>query len=136
MNVFEYKDPIIQREYQREWIAQRRTAYFLGKSCVNCGSTKQLELDHIDPKLKVDHRIWSWSVKRIAEEVKKCQILCVECHRKKTKQQNYVIKCKNGHSFDEKNTYVYSNGRRKCRRCRADIEAKRREKIKENLLGR
>ena len=35
--------------------------------------------------------------------------------------------CKNGHEFTEANTYVFANGHRKCRRCRADSAAIRRK---------
>ena len=80
-----YKDPDKQREYQRQWAARRRAAFFDDKSCAWCGSTERLELDHIDPELKVSHRIWSWSEARRAEEVAKCQVLCHDCHLDKTR---------------------------------------------------
>ena len=48
------------RDYQRQWVARRRAEFFAGKACVRCGSQERLELDHIDPKLKVAHQIWSW----------------------------------------------------------------------------
>lgn len=34
-------------------------------------------------------------------------------------------RCKRGHAFDERNTYMF-RGRRSCRRCRADTENRRR----------
>lgn len=49
-----------------------------------CGSYKQLEVDHVDPKTKISHSVWSWSEKRRGEELSKCQVLCSPCHRKKT----------------------------------------------------
>jgi len=79
-----YKDKEQQREFQRKWIAKKRAKYFEGKSCVNCGSKNNLELDHIDPYEKVSHRIWSWKEERFLEEVKKCQILCNPCHMEKS----------------------------------------------------
>lgn len=84
--------PEAQREYQRQWVAKRRAKWFTDKSCVNCGSVENLRLDHIDPKLKVNHRIWSWSWKKIEEEVVKCQVLCEGCHKDKTKKnyENYA----------------------------------------------
>lgn len=75
------------REYQREWCAKNRAAYLMGKSCVECGSTTNLEVDHIDPEQKVSHRIWSWSLKRRLAELAKCQTLCTDCHKVKTKAQ-------------------------------------------------
>lgn len=52
--------------------------------CKTCGSADNLELDHIDPKLKVSHAVWSWSQKRRDLELSKCQALCRRCHKLKT----------------------------------------------------
>lgn len=41
-------------------------------------------MDHIDPKEKVSHRIWSWSWERIAIETAKCVVRCTPCHREKS----------------------------------------------------
>lgn len=76
-----YADPERQRAYQREWVAERRANWLSDKCCVDCGATDRLELDHIDPDQKADHRIWSWSWKRIEEEVAKCVVRCAPCHR-------------------------------------------------------
>lgn len=75
-----------QREYQREWMRKRRAEYFQGKCCVVCGTREHLELDHIDPKKKIDHKIWSWAESRRMRELRKCQILCTNCHQDKTFQ--------------------------------------------------
>lgn len=83
-----YKDRAKQREYRRAWIASRRAKFFADKQCAACGSTDQLELDHVEPERKVSHRIWSWSVERREEELKKCQVLCHDCHSNKTKRDN------------------------------------------------
>lgn len=79
-----YKDPEKQREYQRLWIARRRAEYLADKTCVRCGSRDRLEVDHVDPSKKVDHRIWSWSKARRDVELAKCQVLCWDHHREKT----------------------------------------------------
>lgn len=79
-----YKDKNKQREYGRTWIANRRAAFFQGKKCTKCNTEKGLQLDHIVPKLKVSHNIWSWSKERQDNELQKCQILCKECHKNKT----------------------------------------------------
>lgn len=76
-----------QRDYQRKWMAARRLDFFTGKSCARCGSTKNLELDHIDPATKVSHRIWSWSEVRRQAELAKCQVLCHSCHQHKSTEQ-------------------------------------------------
>lgn len=85
-----YASKEVQREYQRQWAAKNRGAYMAGKSCVECGATQSLEVDHIDPSLKVSHRIWSWSAARRSAELAKCQILCTEHHKAKTKAQRPI----------------------------------------------
>jgi 5-methylcytosine-specific restriction endonuclease McrA len=78
-----------KREYQRKWIAARRSEYFEDKSCAVCGSTDSLELDHKNPEDKALSPAALWSMsrdnpKRIAE-LAKCQVLCSEHHKEKTK---------------------------------------------------
>ena len=75
-----YADPERQREYSREWIARRRAAWFEGRYCLLCGTNKDLVLHHIDPTVKVSHRIWSWSQGRRNAELAKCTTLCDPCH--------------------------------------------------------
>lgn len=81
-----YKDKEKQREYQRRWVQKRRQDWLDENGpCVRCGSTEDLEVDHIDPDQKISHRIWSWSNSRRNEELEKCQVLCSDCHKKKTR---------------------------------------------------
>lgn len=75
------------REYQRVWIAERRAAYFAGKSCLWCGSPDRLEIDHIDPAAKEDHRIWSWARPRREAELAKCRVLCRGCHIRRHQEE-------------------------------------------------
>jgi len=56
-----------------------------GKSCLVCGTTESLEVDHVDPTQKVAHRIWSWAIPRRDAELAKCQVLCTEHHKAKTR---------------------------------------------------
>jgi 5-methylcytosine-specific restriction endonuclease McrA len=72
------------REYQAKWIAKRRADFLRDKSCEECGSREYLELHHIDPSRKTEHRIWSWSEKRRLAEIAKCAVLCRVCHHKKS----------------------------------------------------
>jgi 5-methylcytosine-specific restriction endonuclease McrA len=80
-----YIDHAKQNEYQRKWLAVRRTAWLAANGpCVTCGSVEDLQVDHRDPALKVDHKVWSWSEERRAAELAKCQVLCKQCHLEKT----------------------------------------------------
>ena len=84
-----YADPERQREYQRDWIAQRRTEWLADKSCGVCGSREDLQVDHIDSSKKVSHRIWSWTPERRDAELAKCQVLCWPHHKEKTHQDGH-----------------------------------------------
>src|ERR1700733_8093811 len=88
-----YADPAARWNYQPEWMARRREKglALLGGKCVRCGSTRDLEFDHIDPNSKAPQlrsihmgNFWSWSWKRIEQELAKCQLLCSGCHQLKT----------------------------------------------------
>lgn len=80
-----YADIEKQREYQRKWIAKRRQDYLSDKSC-RCGSNEGLEIHHIDPKIKISHRIWSLSKEKRTTELNKCIVLCESCHKEETKK--------------------------------------------------
>lgn len=99
-----------QREYQRVWVANRRKKFFEDKFCVRCGSKEKLELDHIDPKQKVSHRIWTWAEDRRQKEIAKCQILCQPCHIDKTNKDLFQ-----GHIVHGELYRGYRNG------CRCDL---------------
>jgi hypothetical protein len=54
----------------------------LGGKCARCGTTENLEFDHIDPSTKVFaisaelSRAWA----ALVQEASKCQLLCKPCH--------------------------------------------------------
>ena len=58
----------------------------LGGKCVGCGTTHNLEFDHIDRTQKTANlsKLFKLSDK-LWEEVEKCQLLCKECHTVKSR---------------------------------------------------
>ena len=78
-----------KREYQRNWLRQRRLSFIESKGgyCSKCGSKQNLEIDHIDrsDKLFNPTKLWSRNSNFRASELAKCQVLCKKCHLKKTK---------------------------------------------------
>ena len=65
----------------------REIVNFLGGKCTSCGDTNKLEVDHKDKttkKFNITTGIEEVSAKKLWEEVKKCQLLCHECHKEKT----------------------------------------------------
>jgi hypothetical protein len=125
-----YANPDEQREYVRQWMAKRRAAFFAGKSCVDCGSTEQLEIDHVDPTQKVAHRIWSWRKDRRELELAKCVVRCRSCHRIKTNRDN-------GWNRHGLNGYEYWHCRCVvCRAANAANQRRKRERRKRELAER
>jgi len=60
----------------------------LGGKCTECGSAEDLHFDHIDPTTKsfsISARVRDTSIARLLEEVRKCQLLCSEHHKEKTR---------------------------------------------------
>ena len=87
-----------RRKYNRAWMARRRKEWFdVNGPCVDCDSWDALELDHVDPNVKVTHRVWSWRLDRRQEELAKCVARCNECHKKRTLQQSIKNICVRGH---------------------------------------
>lgn len=65
--------------------------YLENNPCVDCGESNPivLEFDHIDPKNKISNisELIKYSVSKITKEIKKCEVRCANCHRKKTAEQ-------------------------------------------------
>lgn len=75
------------RTYQRDWLARRRSEWVQANGpCRQCGSGKDLEVDHIDPKTKTMATANIWSRRKEVREAEliKCQVLCGPCHQEKT----------------------------------------------------
>lgn len=64
-----------------------------GSKCVDCGYTGpafMFDFDHRDPKLKsfsISDKGVTVSLARLQEEVKKCDLVCANCHRFRTHVQ-------------------------------------------------
>src|SRR5690348_15620190 len=69
----------------QEWLAQ----YKQEKGCFDCGYNKHpsaLEFDHLRDKFKdiSDMVKNGFSIKRLQEEIDKCEVVCSNCHRIRT----------------------------------------------------
>jgi len=61
----------------------------LGGICVVCGTSENLEFDHIDPatkdpRLKIQGINFNWNWVWVLEEIAKCQLLCQQHHLEKS----------------------------------------------------
>lgn len=72
--------------------------YLAKKGCEHCGckDPRVLEFDHLDPKKKkvsiatLISQGYSWANEKLRREIRKCRVLCANCHRLHTvKQQGY-----------------------------------------------
>lgn len=81
-----------KKEYHRIYnltrYHQRRARYIeqLGGKCVDCGTTKNLEFDHIvaeDKSIEIGDLL-NYSEGRVQTELKKCALRCKRCHQKKS----------------------------------------------------
>lgn len=88
-----------ERAKQRYHSNRGRALEALGGVCTRCGWSEDscaLQFDHIDPRGKVYNvsTLFScnWSP-RLEEELKKCQLLCANCHAVKTHREGDSTVC-------------------------------------------
>lgn len=67
-----------------------RIIELLGGKCTKCGSTENLQFDHIDPTSKDFNISSNLDSVRLWQELMKCQLLCEPHHREKTRQTSYI----------------------------------------------
>jgi len=92
---------LVPAEYKKKVRRETRVKsmiYLAEKGCKECGERdpRKLEYDHKDPadKKRIIARLivngYSWSSPVLRREIRKCRILCANCHRKHTiEQQGY-----------------------------------------------
>lgn len=113
------RDPTRHRDYMRGYILKKyheimiEAKEYLGGECVKCGSADGLEIDHIDRTTKtgeinkmVGNRAKFWA------EIDRCQLLCKDCHIRKTVSERGQLYYKGMHGF--LSSYRYC----KCRKCK------------------
>ena len=77
----------MRRYHLKRYYRLRKMAIeYLGGKCAQCDNKTNLELDHKDKETKEIEvsRMLNVSLKAFWAEVKKCQLLCDECHSVKT----------------------------------------------------
>ena len=78
--------------YHREYYYVRRARIieYLGGVCAECGTTENLEIDHVsreDKAFSISKNL-TLSNPAVQEELSKCQLLCEEHHLAKTVKEN------------------------------------------------
>jgi 5-methylcytosine-specific restriction endonuclease McrA len=93
------RNKFLERNKTRKILIRKLVFEFLQTHpCVDCGEKDPivLEFDHVNPSTKTQNIsrmvIEGYSWKSIEKEIKKCQILCSNCHKRKTaREQNWYL---------------------------------------------
>ena len=114
-------------DYMRRRYHDRRARVVahLGSCCTVCGTTEDLEIDHVDPASKTydTERMLILSERKMWEEVAKCQLLCGKHHGEKTmREKGHRPPGEYGHGTHAMYRYC------KCDECRAFMSAYNKER--------
>lgn len=104
----------------------------LGGACSKCGEKERLQFDHIDPatKYKTIAQLWRASDTLFEAEVAKCQLLCEDCHKTKTRDEQGQSERQHG------NEAMYGFGCR-CTTCKAGhAEYRRNQRLRARTIRR
>lgn len=79
---------INQRKKNKAFVNRVKSMF----NCVDCGEENPvvLDFDHVRGEKRgniSDMARWSYSVETIKKEIRKCEIRCANCHRKKTHER-------------------------------------------------
>lgn len=85
---------LYMKNYMKQRYYKRREKYIakLGGACVDCGTEKDLEFDHLDSSKKsfdVGKAFAGWSESRIEAELEKCVLRCKNHHLEKSKNEDF-----------------------------------------------
>jgi 5-methylcytosine-specific restriction endonuclease McrA len=89
-----YRERHLQWRRDRHFEARRKiTLILLEHGCAVCGirDPDVLDFHHIKPKLRPVSQMHEYAWKTILKEIAKCQILCSNCHRRRTKRDNWWV---------------------------------------------
>lgn len=80
------KEDINAKRRERKAKHKQHLIDMLGGKCCGCGTTENLQFDHLDRKTKefnISNHL-AGKLEKLEEEAKKCQLLCKSCHQVKT----------------------------------------------------
>lgn len=86
----------------------------LGGKCKHCETTENLEFDHVDPTQKkfTITKFYGLTLAKLMPELKKCQLLCKDCHLVKTREVD-------GFKAEHGSPGMYRHARCRCEPCKA-----------------
>lgn len=122
--------PEQNREYLRQRYREQMDGFIdrLGGQCVVCGTTEDLQIDHVDRRKKSFNVARLWARKdlpKVYRELKKCQLLCKPHHEEKTAREQSEDRTG---TFTHGTLYGWQKAKCKCPECmvkrRADMDAR------------
>lgn len=139
-NRIENLSVVSKSDYNRKYYNDRKAEVIelLGGKCTVCGSTEDLEVDHIDESIKELDIIGNWSKQpsdKLRLELKKCQLLCFFHHQEKSIA--YVKRLRAGRPIRHGTWYSVQKRKCSCSTCneaRTLYNEKRRELRKETIV--
>jgi len=90
-----------ERLYQKNLAMRKRNRIFILEylkvhPCVDCGEMNiiVLEFDHIigEKERCVSEMIYRNSISNLEKEINKCEVVCANCHKKRTEKRNPTYK--------------------------------------------
>jgi len=99
-------------QFIRRWSNKIRAVNLMGGRCIKCGNSNvfHLQFHHEKDKDKNVSRLLEGGWPKIAEEIKKCILVCGNCHQE--------LHCRNmGRWSDYKKRVVRANGDARCSEC-------------------
>ena len=125
-------------DYHREYQLRKYHKFkeeilnILGNKCIICGSTENLEIDHINREEKSFSLSKSWpNRKNLNEELQKCQLLCKIHHQEKTLTDLNQVSAKTTHGTLSSYRYCKCD---LCRKAKSDHNRNYKQKVKEEKL--
>lgn len=109
-NKTQYPKVVKQRIKRRSrWIGKYKCA----KGCKDCGYNQfsvALDFDHIDPNNKTlaVSKLLSSNLKKLMSEIRKCEVVCANCHRVRTEITHKIHTNQKRHNAQQKRNAAYS----------------------------
>jgi len=121
-----------EKSLEKYYKVRKKILNFLGNKCAYCGAEENLEIDHIDCTQKKFNIAKKYYLEEslLFEEIKKCQLLCADCHHKKSIDER-GYNSRDQHGTDS----CYGHGKCRCELCRkahseAMKECRRKRKLR------